>query len=546
MDNDDRNATETEAGGYPDMVEYPADVARAYREAGYWTGETLPGFIGRVCAEHGDAPCVTDESGTLTYRQLIESADRAAQWLRESGIAPGDRVLIYMPNTVAFVEVFCAILRVGAVPVLALAAHGRAELVHVARHSGARLLVTEERKGMTDPLAIAETVAGEVGDLRVAAVGAPGARAWRACGDEGEAPHEAPPSSMALMLLSGGTTGAPKLIPRTHDDYLYSVRESVDVCRLRKGDVMMIALPCTHNFTLSAPGILGAMQVGAEIVMAPDPSPATCLELVGRHRITHVALVPPLLLAWLNSLDLAGSDLSSLRTVWVGGAKLSEAAARRVTPELGCRLQQVFGMAEGLLNYTRLDDPDEVVEKTQGRPVSPADEVLVVDDGGEPVPAGTEGHLLTRGPYTIRGYYRAPDHNRRSFTDDGFYRTGDLVRVDERGNITVTGRSKDIINRGGEKIAPELVENGLLTHPGVHDASVVGIPDEVLGEKIRALVIPRSREEGQCPTPAQLRMHLRRHGLASFSIPDVIDLVDEFPFTAVGKVDKGNQRTGGR
>lgn len=232
--------------------------------------------------------------------------------------------------------------------------------------------------------------------------------------------------------------------------------------------------------------------------------------------------------------------------MWVGGAKLSEAAARRVTPELGCRLQQVFGMAEGLLNYTRLDDPDEVVEKTQGRPVSPADEVLVVDDGEEPVPAGTEGHLLTRGPYTIRGYYRAPDHNRRSFTDDGFYRTGDLVRVDERGNITVTGRSKDIINRGGEKIAPELVENGLLTHPGVHDASVVGIPDEVLGEKIRALVIPRSREEGRCPTPAQLRMHLRRHGLASFSIPDVIDLVDEFPFTAVGKVDKGNQRTGGR
>jgi len=250
------------------------------------------------------------------------------------------------------------------------------------------------------------------------------------------------------------------------------------------------------------------------------------------------------LISLLNFSERDNYDLSSVRTVWVGGAKLSEAAARRVKPELGWTLQQVFGMAEGLVNYTSLDAPIEEIISTQGRPMSSWDEIRVVDDSDRDVPEGTPGHLLTRGPYTIRRYHRAPDINARSFTVDGFYRTGDIVTF-QNGSLTVVGRAKDQINRGGEKIAPEAVENTLLSHPGVHDVSVVGVPDEVLGEKTKAFVILRTappEEKSSRVTPTILRRFARESGLASFAIPDIIDIVEEFPLTGVGKVSKKAQQ----
>lgn len=213
----------------------------------------------------------------------------------------------------------------------------------------------------------------------------------------------------------------------------------------------------------------------------------------------------------------------------VGGAKCSEEVARRVRPVLGATLQQVFGMAEGLVNYTRLDDPEEVVLTTQGRPISPGDEVLVVDDGDRPVAAGETGHLLTRGPYTIRGYYKADEHNAKAFTPDGFYRTGDVV---------VEGRAKDQINRGGEKVAAEEVENHLLAHPAVHDAAVVSMPDDYLGERTCAFVVPR----GTPPKARELIRFVRERGLAGYKVPDRVEFLERFPRTGVGKVSKRDLR----
>jgi 2,3-dihydroxybenzoate-AMP ligase len=219
----------------------------------------------------------------------------------------------------------------------------------------------------------------------------------------------------------------------------------------------------------------------------------------------------------------------------VGGAKLAAEPAAQIPKALGCTLQQVFGMAEGLLNYTRLDDPSELVETTQGRPLSPADEIRVVDpDTGEPVPEGETGELLTRGPYTLRGYYRAPEHNARSFTPDGFYRTGDLVRRLPSGHLVVEGRHKDQINRGGEKIAAEELEGHLLAHPAVHDAAVVGVPDPMMGERTCAFVVAR----GEPPTLPALKEFLRERGVADYKWPDRLELVDTFPRTPVGKISK--------
>lgn len=222
----------------------------------------------------------------------------------------------------------------------------------------------------------------------------------------------------------------------------------------------------------------------------------------------------------------------------MGGAKLSAEAASRVGPTLGCRLQQVFGMAEGLVNYTRLDEPEELLVGTQGRPLSVADEVRIVDDDDVDRPAGEIGHLLTRGPYTVRGYFDAEAHNLRAFTADGFYRTGDLVRQLASGHLVVEGRAKDVINRGGDKVSAEEVENHLLGHPSILEVALVAMPDAFLGERTCAFVLPRSA----APELGELRLFLRERGLAEFKLPDRLEVLGAFPRTGVGKVSKNALR----
>jgi 2,3-dihydroxybenzoate-AMP ligase len=217
----------------------------------------------------------------------------------------------------------------------------------------------------------------------------------------------------------------------------------------------------------------------------------------------------------------------------VGGARLAPATARRVRPAFRCRLQQVFGMAEGLVCYTRHEDPDELACTTQGLPISSLDELRLVDETGRVVPEGEPGMLETRGPYTIRAYYRDADPG--AFTADGFYRTGDIVRRLPSGHVVVEGRAKDQINRGGEKIAPDEVERHLLAHPLVHDAALVALPDERLGERTCAVLVVR---DGAVLAAPEVRRWLRLRGVATFKLPDRVETVPAFPRTGVGKVSR--------
>lgn len=515
------------------------DSARYYREQGVWTGDTHLAMLRRSVAQHGDRWAAADDHRELTYRELADGIDKAAAWLAAVGVRRGDGVIVQMTNCVAYLEVVFGIWRLGAIPVFSLPAHGTRDIVHFHQTAPAYFHVSPVHA----PRHLAQVradLAEQAPDLVQLQVDADSPAPWD---DREPVPEpEVDPGELAFLQLSGGTTGVPKLIPKTHDDYLYSVRQSLVHCDLDADSRVAVSMPAAHNFTMSSPGILGALMVGASVVFVADPSPATLLRVIGKRRITHLSMVPPLLLSLLNHPARKDYDLSSLATVWVGRAKLSAAVAERVAPELGCRLQQVFGMAEGLVNYTGLDDPVETIVNTQGHPMSPYDEIRIVDEAGDPVAQGEVGELTTRGPYTIRRYHRNPAANARSFTADGFYRTGDLVTQDARGYLTVVGRSKDQINRGGEKIAPEAVENALLTHPGVHDVSVIGVPDETWGEKTCAYVIPRDTAEGADLTEKAVRKFARSAGLASFAVPDYIYLVDEFPLTGVGKVSKSDQR----
>lgn len=515
---------------------WPADFAARYRAAGHWRGETFGAMLRARAAAHPDRLAVTDRANRWTYADLLHRAEQAAGGYLALGLRPGDRVLVQMPNLATFLPAVFGLFLAGLLPVYALPAHRQTELIHLARRSGARALVVADRHEGFDFRPLAREVQAQVPGLaHVIVTGdADGLIPFDHFGrDPGPLP-DPDPASVAFLQISGGSTGLSKLIPRTHDDYLYSIRASAEICGLGPETVYMAALPAAHNFPMSSPGFLGALYAGGRVVMCPTPAPDTAFALIAAERVTITGLVPPLALLWMQAAETAKHDLTSLQILQVGGAKFMPEAAARVRPALGCRLQQVFGMAEGLVNYTRLDDPDDIVTGTQGRPISADDEILILDDDGRPVPDGTPGHLLTRGPYTIRAYHDEPAANARSFTADGFYRTGDIVKCLPSGHLVVQGRAGDHINRAGEKISAEEIEDHLQAHPAVHDAAVVSIPDPYLGERTCAFVIAT----GTPPTAAAIKAFIRGRGLAAFKVPDQVVFVTEFATTAVGKISR--------
>lgn len=532
--------------GIDDAPGYPAAFAERYRAKGYWRDETFGRMLRERAEAHPDRVAIVDPAGEgrrWTYGELDLRADRLAAGLLARGIGKGDRVVLQLPNVAEFFEVVFALFRIGALPVFALPAHRETEIRHFCAFTEAAAYVIADVAEGYDYRELATKVRAEVPTLKhVLVVGDPGEHTALAdVPDEPAVIEDAPlPHDLAFLQLSGGSTGVPKLIPRTHDDYIYSLWGSNEICGVDEDSVFLCALPAAHNFPLSSPGTLGALYAGARVVLAPRPSPDVAFPLIEAEGVTLTGLVPPLALVWTEAAAGTRHDLSSLEVLLVGGAKFSEEAARRVGPVLGCTLQQVFGMAEGLVNYTRLDDPEETIVTTQGRPISPDDEIRVVDDEDNDLPAGATGHLLTRGPYTIRGYWRAPEHNATAFTADGFYRTGDVVRLTETGHLVVEGRAKDQINRGGEKVAAEEIENHILAHPSVHDAAVVSMPDDYLGERTCAYVVLR---EGAEPVKSlAIKKFVRERGLAAFKVPDRVEFVEAFPQTGIGKVSKKDLR----
>jgi 2,3-dihydroxybenzoate-AMP ligase len=522
------------------VVPWPEEFARRYVAAGHWRGRALGELLRAAAERHPDAVALVDGGLRLTHAELAGRADAMAARLVGLGLAPGDRIVVQLPNTWEFVVLTLACLRAGIVPVMALPAHRRAELAHLAGHAEAAAIAVPDRLRDFDHQSLAAQLVAEVPALRHVLVAgdevAAGHHDLRALGAPGPGWSGAHPGSrdVAVFLLSGGTTGLPKLIARTHDDYAYNALASAHVCGLDAGTVYLVSLPAGHNFPLACPGILGTLLSGGRVVMLPSPEPVRAFATIAAEGVTHTAVVPAVAGRWLEHAAEHG-PLASLRVLQVGGARLADELARRVRPVLGATLQQVFGMAEGLLNYTRLDDPEEIICTTQGRPLSPDDEVRLVDELDEDVPDGEPGSLLTRGPYTPRGYYRAPEQNARAFTVDGWYRSGDICRRTPGGYLIVEGRDKDMINRGGEKISAEEVENLVYQLPAVSQVAAVAMPDAVLGERVCVYVVPRP---GATVTLDEVRGAMDAAGVARFKLPERLELVDELPTTKVGKIDK--------
>jgi salicylate---CoA ligase len=531
-------------------VPWPPELAETYRQAGWWRGQALGTEIAAVAEARQDAIALVDGATRIGYRSLLARADALARRLTDDlGLARGDRIVVQLPNGWEFAVLTLGCLRAGIVPVMALPAHRQHELAYLCQHSEARALAVPgvlrgfDHEEMADRLLAASDTLEHIlvaapdvdprhQDLTALCASPADPAAHRARWDA--TPPD--PSDVAVFLLSGGTTGRPKLIARTHDDYSYNARASAQLCRMDERTVYLVTLPASHNFPLACPGLLGTWLSGGRVVMLASPEPAAAFAAIEAEGVTITATVPAVAQRWLaHAAEHGSAQLGTLEVLQVGGARLADEFARRVRPVLGATLQQVFGMAEGLLNYTRLDDPDEVICGTQGRPLSPGDEVRIVDADGRDLPDGEPGALLTRGPCTPRGYYRAPEQNARAFTPDGWYASGDVVRRRPDGNLVVEGRDKDMINRGGEKISAEEVENLLYRLPGIAQVAAVAAPDADLGERVCVFVVP---EPGAIVTLAAIRDAMATAGVARFKWPERLELRPELPVTKVGKLDK--------
>ena len=545
-------ATSTQGGGPRDgqnikldgFVPWPEAFRRLYREKGYWEDLSIADVFERLAADHPDREAIYDGTRRTSYGQLWAASGRLAVGFVQLGFKPSDRVVFQLPNTAEFIIAFLALMRIGVIPVMALPPHRRHEIQHFVLGTQAVGLFIAPRLGDFDYRAMAEEIrpnaptlrhvlvlgeaqpgqvsipeliARPVADAEVARVLAP----LRPHGDD-----------VALILLSGGTTALPKLIARTHNDYVYNFKQCGRVAGMDAGTVMLAVLPMGHNAGLASPGALAALAHGGRVVIAPNRDIETSLKLIEQERVTASLLTPPLAIGWLDSPLIDRFDLSSLKNVVCGGARMPPELRAKFSQRLGCIGQEGYGNAEGLLSFVPLDDTPEHLLESSGKPICPDDEIKVVDDFGREVPDGEAGELLTRGPYTIRGYFNNPDANATAFTDDGFYCTGDVV-VKRGRYIYHQGRKKELINRGGEKISCSEVEDHILAHPSVANVVLVGMPDRKYGERACAFVILREH----CKlTLEELNAFLMTREIAKFKLPERMELVESFPLSPAGKV----------
>jgi 2,3-dihydroxybenzoate-AMP ligase len=517
-------------------------------------------------------------SQRYTYKQMKLYSQRVALHFLELGLQRGDTVIVQMTNLPEFGIMWLAFNRIGVIPVMCLPQHRYTELSQIAAKAGAVAYISCGESRGYNYSELMDTLADELGMKWKMIAGAAQAdkipegyvyiNDWFEDPIEERLPMEdilaaahPDPHDVCILLLSGGTTGTPKLIPREYNAYVYYATECSREIALDMYTVQLAVAPVAHNFVLAAPGIVGCWVNGGKVVMLAENSMDAICKTIQEEKITEMPMVPTMIIKLLNFEHLKDYDLSSLTTLINGASKLEPSLAVTVKDTLGCELISQFGMSEGTITQTRRDDPDpEVRFATIGLPISAYDEwkILDHDDGhviaqsgpvGDcfSIPAdsqtGVPGEICFRGPYTIRGYYRAPERNVEAFTPDGFYKSGDMACLHEsRRGFVIMGRYKDAINRGGEKFSCEEVENAC--HESIewiHDCALVAMPDKILGEKgcLYVELKPEFEDKASELTVAYIQKALDGK-LAKFKMPERVEIRKEMKKTNIGKIDKAN------
>ena len=497
--------------------------------------ETFHAILARRAAAHPDREAIVDHRHRVTYGELLARVDRTAAALQQRGLRPGDVVTIQLPNWVEFAYVFFACERIGAVANQIGPDFRSREVEYIVQFSGSRAFVcpatfkgfdyVEMMRSLRPALPGLEAVlvlgGGDLDDVIYGPTPPPPLK-----------PYRMAPDAVMRMAFTSGTTGNPKGVTHSFDTTLPAARILNDAMHVSDREVFLIYLPLGLNWGYLT--LLQSIMAGARAVLLDRFSGRAALELIERERVTFIPSAPASLIAMLNDPELGRFDLSSLRVVITGGAACPVETIRAFRMRIPGHLIELYGMLEtGFHTFTRFEDDPEAVAGTIGRP-APEMALRLIDEHGRDVPPGAEGEIAAKGPSVHLGYYKNPQANAELFTADGWFRTGDLGVMEPSGNVRIVGRLKEMINRGGKKFFPREIEEILYTHPKILHAAIVGVPDPRLGERNCLCVIPRP---GAAMSLEEVVGFLKG-GVATYKLPEEIEVFDEFPFTPTGKIQR--------
>jgi 2,3-dihydroxybenzoate-AMP ligase len=529
------------------FTEYAKEDQEKYNRKRWWLGMTWGDMFDKATDLYPDKVGLVDDMGRWTYSELRDKVDRLAISLIKLGIKPRDWVLLQFPNWHEYILAFFAMQKIGALTVLLIPRHNQSEINHLCALTKPVAWIVPGQYGKINYQPIIDDVLKENGQLKhIIQIRTPGNSRYSTLDEMIEKAElttenlrmleerRPDPDEVSHIMPTGGTTGLPKASVRTHNSYITNVEYHSRAWEITSNDTLLVPTPVGHSMAMHW-GIGAAFFNYARLVLLDSTQPEDICEWIQKERVTAIPSVPALITRVLNMEGLERYDLTSLKKISVGGAPSTPDLVRAVHNRLKCIFINGFGSSEGTNMSTRPDDSIDVICNSVGRPACPYDKIIVVDEAGNEVPPGIEGELVSKGPGVFTGYFRSEEENGLIFTPDGFFKTGDKARKDQFGNITITGRIKDIINRGGEKISALEIENRMSEHPAISGVAVVGMHDPVLGERICAYVtlIPGAKLSGN-----EIITFLKGKGASVQQLPERTEFIEELPTTKVGKVDK--------
>jgi len=529
------------------VTPYKKEDAEKYNKFRWWSGLTFGDILDQASDIHPEKEAFVDQKTRLTYGEAQEKTNKLAIGLMDLGIQSLDRVLVQLPNWNEFVFAYFALQKIGAIPVLLIERYRQFEINRLISLTGATSWIVAEKYKKTDYLPIAEDVVKENPQLKNIIL----ARS------EGHGPflsmeklireakldtvnlqrlaqRRPDPMQVAHMGPTGGTTGAPKIVPRTHNSLITGIKFCSKSWEQSNQDINLLAGPIGHDLTFSK-GFIGSIITLGKIIFLDTTDDKEICETIEQEKVTAIIWVPTLAQKMLQYKDLDKYDLSSLKKMHSAGGASHPDLVKDVTKKLNMKFYNGYGATEGMTTITRTADDLETICTTVGSPTCPYDTYRVVDQIGNELPPNTEGELALKGPGVFTGYYNNPEENKRAFTHDGFFRTGDLAMIDKKGTVTLTGRIKEMVNRGGESISSTEIEKLISSHPEVALVAVIAMPDPVFGEKVCAYIQPKP---GANLNFEKIIAYLKERKASVLQLPERIEFVETMPLTKAEKVDK--------
>ena len=525
-----------------EAINFKPELVARYIDDGYWINETLNGWLTDHAQNTPDAIAIIHPGGEVTYQELKNRVDQLTNGLLSLGLLKSDVVAVQLPNTLDFVVSYLAITAFGGVMQTIHMPYRDADIEFLLGHAQARAVIClptfKEFQTAEVILSMKDNLNSLKHIITVGDSASEDCQSLQSLMIEGTPEIDNPPvgSDPFLLLYTSGTTSNPKGVPLTYQNMMSNARVSVDEFKMTPADCNLSAAPFSHLYGLFNFHV--ALNAGATNVLLPAFTPPDLAKMVEATKATTLFLGPAHATAMINAGLMDTHDFSSVRFSVFSGAACPQPMMKTYRDKIpGTRISQLWGMTETAgATYCRFDDAEDIPVRSAGR-ASPGDEVRVVSpEDGEPLPANTEGDLQVRGCSVFPGYLNNEEANADAFTEDGWFRTGDIAIIDGDGNITITGRTKDVINRGGVKFNPADIEDLLVQHPKVEMVAIVPVPDSALGEKACCVVTLLGEV---AVTLEELCILLDEHKIAKNKWPERLEIIDEMPLTPTRKVIKG-------